>query len=436
MPGASQPVPVLLLERWRRALQLAVKSLWLHRLRSLLTVLGIVFGVCSVIAMLAIGEGASFEAQEQIKNLGSQNIILRSVKPPEEQKVANQQQNYLLDYGLKYADLKRIHETLDDISVVVPGRIMREYVWNLTRRLDSEIMATVPWYPEMRGQQVAEGRFFSEYEMEARSHVVVLGSDAAEKLFPSGGALGSDVRIGEQYYRVIGVMRPAVRANKVEELNTAAAAAPRVFMPLNTAQTTFGEILQKRRSGSFETERVELHEVTLKVRDRDRVVAVSQAVRHLLESTHKKKDYDLVVPLELLRRAEETKRIFNIVLGSIAAISLLVGGIGIMNIMLANVTERTREIGIRRALGAKRRDIVTQFLVESVLLSGAGGLIGVALGLAIPFLVTVFSSMITIVTLWSPVAAFGISALVGVVFGLYPATRAAQMDPVEALRHE
>jgi putative ABC transport system permease protein len=435
MNRLPQAVPVLLFDRWRRALDLAVKSLWLHRLRSLLTVLGIVFGVCSVIAMLAIGEGASYEAQEQIKNLGSQNIILRSVKPPEEQKVANQQQNYLLDYGLKYADIKRIQETLDDVTVIVPGRVMREYVWNLTRRLDCEVVATVPWYPEMRGQQIGEGRFFSEHEMEARSHVVVLGHDTAENLFPSGGALGSDVRIGEQYYRVIGVMRPAGRSNKIEELNTAAA-APRVFMPLNTAQTTFGEILQKRRSGSFETERVELHEVTLKVRDRDRVVPVSHAVKHLLESTHKKKDYDVVVPLELLRRAEETKRIFNIVLGSIAAISLLVGGIGIMNIMLANVTERTREIGIRRALGAKRRDIVTQFLVESVLLSGAGGLIGVALGLAIPFLVTVFSSMITIVTFWSPVVAFGISALVGVVFGLYPATRAAQMDPVEALRHE
>ena len=311
-----------------------------------------------------------------------------------------------------------------------------EYVWNLTRRLECEITATVPWYPQMRGQQVAEGRFFSDREMTDRLPVMVLGAEAAETLFPSGGALGSDVRIGEQYYRVIGVMKPPVRSNKIEGLNANAATAPTVFMPIDTAKTTFGEILQKRRSGSFEAERVELHEVTLKVRDRLRVVPVSLAVRHLFEKTHKKKDYDVVVPLELLRRAEETTRIFNIVLGSIAAISLLVGGIGIMNIMLANVTERTREIGIRRALGAKRKDIVTQFLAESVLLSGTGGLIGVALGLAIPFFVTVFSKMPTIVTFWSPVVAFGMSALVGVAFGLYPATRAAQMDPVEALRHE
>ncbi|HPU54820.1 MAG TPA: FtsX-like permease family protein, partial [Verrucomicrobiota bacterium] len=149
-----------------------------------------------------------------------------------------------------------------------------------------------------------------------------------------------------------------------------------------------------------------------------------------------KKDYDIVVPLELLKRAERTKQIFNIVLGSIAAISLLVGGIGIMNIMLASVTERTREIGIRRALGARRRDIVMQFLIETVMLSGAGGIIGVMLGLIIPFIVTQAAGMKTIVTLWSPLLAFTISALVGVVFGIYPALRAARMDPVEALRHE
>jgi putative ABC transport system permease protein len=156
----------------------------------------------------------------------------------------------------------------------------------------------------------------------------------------------------------------------------------------------------------------------------------------ILKRNHKKKDYEIVVPLELLRQAERTKQIFNIVLGSIAAISLLVGGIGIMNIMLASVTERTREIGIRRALGAKRRDIIVQFLVETVILSGVGGVIGVALGMAIPFAITYFAKMVTIITPWSPFLAFSISGLVGVIFGLYPALRAANMDPVEALRHE
>ena len=228
-------------------------------------------------------------------------------------------------------------------------------------------------------------------------------------------------------------------ASKSPEASAAgnnAATPNRMFIPLTTARMRYGEILRKRRTGSFEQERVALHEVTVKVVDRDEVVNISHAIEALLERNHKKKDYEIVVPLELLKRAERTKQIFNIVLGSIAAISLLVGGIGIMNIMLASVTERTREIGIRRAMGAKRRDIIIQFLVETVMLSGAGGLIGVVLGIAIPYVVTYFSAMVTIVTFWSPLIAFTISALVGVIFGIYPAVRAANMDPVEALRHE
>ena len=207
-------------------------------------------------------------------------------------------------------------------------------------------------------------------------------------------------------------------------------------MPLTTTKSKFGETLVKRRAGSYEVEKVALHEVTVKVDNREEVLNVSQAIKSLLERYHPKADYEMVVPLEMLKQAERTKQIFNIVLGSIAAISLLVGGIGIMNIMLASVTERTREIGIRRALGAKREDIVIQFLVETVMLSGAGGILGVVLGVAIPFMVTLFAHMVTIVTFWSPVIAFTISGMVGIIFGIYPALRAADMDPVEALRHE
>jgi putative ABC transport system permease protein len=439
MSAASPQLAVrpagLSLTRLSRAVRLGVKSLWLHRLRSLLTVLGIVFGVCSVIAMLAIGEGASYEAQEQIKNLGSQNIILQSVKPPEEQKVSDKgSQSYVLEYGLTYADIRRIQFTIPGVTVLVPERIMREYAWNISRRVDCDVLATVPWFPTMRNQRVLQGRFFDDREMAASANVCVLGAEMVPLLFPLDSPLGRDVRVGGDYYRVIGVMEALGRRAKTTAANNSA--AYRMFIPLETAKTRYGEILINRRSGSFEAQRIQLHEVTVKVAHREQVLPVADAIKQLMEHNHQKKDYEMVVPLEMLREAERTKRIFNIVLGSIAAISLLVGGIGIMNIMLASVTERTREIGIRRALGAKRRDIITQFLVESVMLSGAGGIIGVGLGVAIPWLVTRFAEMRTIVTFWSPLVAFGISALVGIMFGIYPAFRAARMDPVEALRHE
>src|SRR6266702_4676935 len=208
-PAGARPGLSLAAQRLKRTVRLGLRSLWLHRLRSLLTVLGIVFGVCSVIAMLAIGEGASYEAQEQIKNLGSQNIILRSVKPPEEQKVSDKgSQSYVLQYGLTYTDIKRIKSTIPGVTVVVPGRIMREYVWNISRRMDCEIMGTVPWYPQMRNHRVARGRFFTDKEMDDKANVCVLGAGMVQALFPLDSPLGRDVRVGGDYYEVIGVMEP------------------------------------------------------------------------------------------------------------------------------------------------------------------------------------------------------------------------------------
>ena len=430
--------------RLKRAIVTGMKSLWNHRLRSLLTVLGIVFGVCSVIAMLAIGEGASFEAQEQIRQLGSNNIILRSVKPVDDQGSSSQQRSFVIDYGLTYADMRRFRDTIPDVRIIVPGRIIRKDIWHISRRMSADVTGTVPWYPEMTGSVLREGRFFNNDEMRRAMNVAIIDTRMADELFPLYSPVGRTVRVDREYYRVIGVMdnstrdsavRQATNGGNQNEVNGRGASGT-MLIPLTAARYRFGETLIDRGTGSMSAERVELHEAIVQVLDQEKVVETSLLISDLLERYHDKRDYEVIVPLELLRQAERTKRIFNIVLGAIAGISLLVGGIGIMNIMLASVTERTREIGIRRALGAKRRDIVMQFLIETILLSATGGIIGVIMGISIPFLITYFADMITIVTFWSPMIAFSISALVGLVFGIYPAIRAADMDPVEALRHE
>ncbi|HIJ74004.1 MAG TPA: FtsX-like permease family protein [Candidatus Hydrogenedentes bacterium] len=430
--------------RVKRTVKLGFKSIWNHRLRSLLTALGIVFGVCSVIAMLAIGEGASFEQQELIRQMGSNNIIVRAMKPPEEKSSAAKVSR-VAEYGLTYADVDRIKETIPGIRIKVPGRIIRKDVWRGSNRVDCDIYGTVPWYTEVNNYRVAHGRFFNRVELDNKANVCILGQDMADELFPLDSPIGRRVHAGEQYFRVIGVMEPRSArvgkdngnpAKQDKNADGAAEAAHRMFVPLTTAKERYGELLVEQQSGSQSLEKVELHEVTVMVDNLDDVLEVSGIIEAVLDYHHKKKDYEIIVPLEQLRIAERSAQIYDIVLGGIAALSLLVGGIGIMNIMLASVTERTREIGIRRALGAKRKDIVLQFLVETVLLSCIGGAIGVGLGITIPYFVEMFAKMRTIVTPWSPVMAFSISALVGVVFGLYPAFRAASMDPVEALRHE
>jgi len=413
----------------KRTVKLGVKSLWLHKLRSGLTALGIVFGVASVVAMLAIGEGASQEAQDQIKQLGSHNIIITSKKPPSDG-AASTQSNSMLDYGLTYRDVEYIESTIPGVEVAVPVREIPRDVYHLRRKTDGMVVGTVPWLPEIRTMTIAAGRFLHSVDMYEQRGVCVINKLVAEDLFPYSNPLAKTVRISGNYYSVIGIIDDSGLNAQGES------ATKRVFIPITTIRSRFGETTISRLSGSSQAERIELNQITVKVDEIEKVVETSAAIGALLDRRHGKPDYEMTVPLELLRQAEQTKRIFNIVLGSIAAISLLVGGIGIMNIMLASVTERTREIGIRRALGAKKADIITQFLTETVLLSGSGGLTGVILGVTLPLAVSHFAKMRTIVTPWSLILSFGISAAVGIVFGIYPAHRAANLDPIEALRHE
>lgn len=428
----------------KRTMKLGVKSLWMHRLRSALTTLGIVFGVCSVIAMLAIGEGASREAQEMIARLGSRNLIIETVEPPEERADTSQARR-MRNYGLTYKDAESIRNSLPDVEVVVPIREIDQEARYGRRKVAIKILGTIPWYTEVSPIHVVHGRFLSSIDLHQQQSVCVVDEQLVNGLFGFDDPVGKDVRIRGNCYRVVGVVgTPPVGGKR----NDSASAMPvsggsqsgatgSVYLPLSTAKSRFTELSASFTGGSENIERVQLQKITVKVKSTDQVLPMRDIVDTLLSRLHKiKKDYRIVVPLELLYQAKRTQRIFSIVLGSIAAISLLVGGIGIMNIMLATVSERTREIGIRRALGATKRAIIVQFLSETLMLTFIGGVLGIFLGSLIPFMVTRFGHMPTVITGISLVLAFGISGVVGVIFGLYPAYRAANMDPIESLRHE
>ena len=416
----------------------------MHRLRSALTTLGIVFGVCSVIAMLAIGEGASREAQELIARLGSRNLIVETVEPPEERADTSEARR-MRTYGLTYKDAESIRNSLPDVEVVVPIREIDQEARYGSRKVSIKIVGTIPWYTEVSPVRVVHGRFLSSIDLHQQQSVCVVDEQLVSGLFGFDEPLGKDIRIKGSCYRVVGVAGTPSVVDRPNGSPSALAAVTdsgsgstgSVYLPLSTAKSRFTELSASFTGGSENIEKVQLQKITVKIKSTDQVLPMRDILDTLLARLHKdKKDYRIVVPLELLYQARRTQRIFSIVLGSIATISLLVGGIGIMNIMLATVSERTREIGIRRALGAKKRDIIVQFLSETLMLTFVGGVLGIILGSLIPSLVTRFGNMPTVITGLSLLLAFGISAAVGIVFGMYPAYRAANMDPIESLRHE
>jgi putative ABC transport system permease protein len=419
-----------------RGLRLGLKSLALHKLRSGLTALGIVFGVAAVISMLAVGEGSSREAQEQIEKLGATNIILRSVKPSQESQAGAGRPSIILKYGLQYDDFERIIETVPTIKRSLPIREIRKEIRYRNRAFDGRIVGTTRDFAEFNHLEVVKGRFLEPSDNDHFKNYAVLASETAASLFPIEDPIGLSVQLGADFYTVVGVTRERAQADRLGK------AVPQdfnkdVYIPLNTCKLRFGDRILDLRSGTFTAEETQLSQVTLQVGSINEVRPSVPIIQAAYEPYHPKKDVEITVPYDLLEQARATARQFSIILGTIASISLLVGGIGIMNIMLATVTERTREIGIRRALGAKRRDIIQQFVIETVVLSGVGGVIGVILGLAIPQLIVYFiPDQKTIVTLQSVIMAFGISVAVGMLFGIYPARRAALMDPIEALRHE
>lgn len=442
---------MLFLRTWR----LGIKSLLVHPMRSGLTVLGIFIGVASVIWLLAIGEGISQQAQRQIESLGADNIMVRSVKPT---KLFEDDPSFILPYGLLREDYQRLVETIPTIKSAIPIREMRREVRFHDRSVDARLVGCTPEYAEVTRLTVEQGHFITDAELKLRQNHCVLAAKVAERLFPYEEPINKSVYLQEHedYYRVVGVVADRLPTAAIGGSLDAQDFSNDVYIPITTLRTRIGDTVVVRRSGTREGETIELNQITLRIDSVSNVLRTAQLVEETLDKNHGRlEDVKVIVPLELLEQARTMKMMFMVFMGLIAAISLLVGGIGIMNIMLATVTERTREIGIRRALGARRIDIVRQFLVETVALSIMGGLTGIIAGygcrwaigglrwLMQRYATRLFDSLPSVVQDMEPTIvplsiplAFGISVAIGVLFGLYPAYRAAQMDPIEALRHE
>jgi putative ABC transport system permease protein len=420
---------------------MGLKNLRLHKLRSLLTALGIILGVAAVIIMVAIGEGGKQAAMEQMESMGSNNIVVRSVKPAESNDASEKTQK-VLTYGIKRSDVLRLN-TLPNLQSVVPLRDTEQKVVRGDIRASANAIATTPEIFAVMKLDLDRGQYFTSIDYEEKQHVCVLGAMAAQQLFPYTDPLGETIQVGTSgmaaiVLRVVGVLQlTGLRADGSGGIITRNLDQD-VYFPLTLAQDTFGDSIIKRQAGAMERKQIELSEVWLRADQISEVENLALIADNTIRTTHGNiMDFEVKAPIQILRNAEKLSRTFKLVMGGTASIALLVGGIGIMNIMLASVTERTKEIGIRRALGAKQRDVTLQFLVETTVLSLVGGLIGVGLGIgAAKLLPVVVSEYRTSVTTWSVVVSFAVSGLIGIGFGLYPAIMAARMNPIEALRHE
>jgi putative ABC transport system permease protein len=439
-------------------LRLAIYSLLLHKLRTGLAVVGILIGIMAVIWLVAMGQGVSYQAQKQIEDLGARNIIVRSVKPSEQGSASSGGgRSFFLEYGLLRDDFRRVVTNVPKgvIAQAVPIREMRKELRRDDRTVEGRVVGCTPEYFQLNNLRMERGRFLEDRDGEPPENVCVLAATTVEKLFPLENPIGESIQIDRDFYVVIGQTAQRDPTAAIGGSLDSQDYNLDVYIPLQTLRWRIGDMVFTSRSGSREGEVVQLSQITLTIADKDQVYETAGIIRTLLDKYHPKQDFGVVVPQELLRQAKLIEMMFNILLVIIAGISLVVGGIGIMNIMLATVTERTREIGIRRALGAKRRAIIQQFLAESVVLTGVGGLLGVGCGFLVgPVVRTgrdlaqrLFPDMMSAlppvimelqprIAWWSIAASLVISIGVGVVFGIYPALRAAYMDPIEALRHE
>lgn len=391
--------------------RLGLRSLMLHKLRSGLSVLGVVFGVAAVVAMSSVGEGARRETLAQIEALGIDTVTVRPAAGDDDAPTE----------GLRARDAVSVRDVVPGVRAVAPVRVAELLADAGSRSTAVTVVGVTPSYREAARLELARGRFLADLDLSDRKRVAVLGAAVAARLFPLGDPLGERVRLGADWYQVVGTLegRASPRGRsavvRARDLNRS------VIVPLPTLDHGAADGVD---------------EIVFRVRQPEQVVPAAAVARSLLHRTTGGAPLEVVVPREILRQRERSQRVFNVVTGAVAAIGLLVGGIGIMNIMLASVAERTREVGLRRALGARRRDVGAQFLVESSLLTLTGGVLGSLLGLVGSVVIQGFAGWPTATHPVMLLAALAVALLVGIGFGLYPAWHASQLEPMIALRRE
>ncbi len=429
------------------AILTGVSELLAHKLRSLLTMLGVIFGIASVISMVSIGGGARQEALEQIRLMGINVIQINRRALSGDLALQAQRES---PQGLTYGDALAIDDLYDSAQRVVPVCRVFGELRSDGRTIAAKVFGATPDYRDVTRIGIASGRFIDEQDVESRARVCVIGSDVKRTAFFLEEPVGGRLKIGDQEFQVIGVMEErAVEAGRslfsLRDLNED------VYLPITVAMEDFQIYVEqaipvdtagfiKLFAKLFDRPALDKRPVTqiiVQVGDESETWEAARVTERILERRHKGiPDYDIVIPAELLRQSQQTQRIFNIVMGAIASISLLVGGIGIMNIMLATVTQRAREIGIRRCVGASRSDIARQFLLEALVITSIGGVLGIFLGVEMATLISQYAGWRTIVSGQAVLLSLAVAVITGVIFGLYPAIRAASIQPMEALRAE
>ncbi|MBU0473674.1 MAG: ABC transporter permease [Bacteroidetes bacterium] len=422
--------------------KIGLEELNANKLRTFLTMLGIIFGVASVIAMLSIGEGARRETLEQIELLGSNNIIIKS-----EMSEVNEKEPTSFSPGLTLDDLTAIKNICPFIISLTPQRESLEKIVYKSNILEANIIGTTTNYPTTFNSNLESGNFFNKQHMERYANVCVIGADIKTQLFKYKDPINEKIKIGDFWFTIIGVI--SAKKNLVE--NTPSTNFRNfnqdVYIPLSTMNYKMDKYIDPSKRNEINwldigkianaIDRKTINQLTVKVTGDDKIVIVAGIIKRILTRKHYAVlDYRIIIPEEIMAQKQKTQNIFNIVMGAIAGISLLVGGIGIMNIMLANIMERTKEIGIRRAVGATRQNVLNQFIFEALTISFIGGLLGILTGFILTSIISNYADWRTIITPSSIILAFFVSVMVGFIFGSYPAKKAAEKDPIDALRYE